>query len=147
MIINLNGTIENMTMIYVDRDGEVNVEDDVIVINIETSEDYENLIEKIESEGSYQLTLIDGKYNGKIKDHEIRLASSVNDCKKLSSKLIEDKEKLLIGFSLDSSGCGSKWWIPLLIVEGVVFVALVVFIILVFTVKPIRSFFLPYNRN
>lgn len=136
---------EDEPIIFVDKEGEVNVEGLEIIFDIETVDDYNKIKEKVKNDGEYNINILEGKYYGKIGNGELRVPDSIEDCEKLSSRLIEEEDKIMLGLNIDSSGCGGvKWWVPLIIVEGIVFVIIVVFIILVFKVEKIRSYFLPY---
>ena len=72
-------------------------------------------------------------------------------CKKIKSKNDSTKQSLALTFTLDDSGCGTRWWIILVAVIGAV-VLLVIVIVLVVTFVPamrakVRPFWVRSQRN
>lgn len=130
------------------ENGNIVIEDGTLTLEIETEEDIILLLENIRSNSSFEIVIIDGKYEGSFRNVNVQFPDGSEYCEKIIASIKEYPNKLSMVFSIDDSECseGIKWWVILLICEGIVIFLIIVLLILFFTVKPIRSYVLPFKR-
>lgn len=141
-------TLDNTDAVFVvGENGIVVIEDGTLTLEIETEEDIILLLENIRSNSSFEIVIIDGKYEGSFRNVNVQFPDGSEYCEKIIASIKEYPNKLSMVFSIDDSECseGIKWWVILLICEGIVIFLIIVLLIL-FTVKPIRSYVLPFKR-
>lgn len=107
-------------------------------------------MEIINSNKSFELILIDGKFEGDFSSIDILSPSSPEICEVIIPELKKNLEKSLYSstFKIDKSNCSKfKWWIALLITFGILIVIAGILLVIVYGVKPLRQKFLPFSKR
>lgn len=127
------------------ENGIIIIENATLTLDIQSQEDFKMLLDSIQSNESFEIVIIKGPYQGSFDDVNIQTPKNLNYCEKINPKTKEYTDKLAMVFPIDNSGCSLKWWIILLICEGIFFVTILVSIILVLKIKRIRRCVLPFR--
>src|SRR5690606_28009958 len=109
----------------VEEDGVVIIDGGTIVISIGDEESFSDFIDLFEDD-IYDLTIIDGSYEGEFDGINLDISKEASECADIDSSLdYRDNESVHAIFKLNRAKCGIKWWVILLICEGIFFVVLV----------------------
>lgn len=141
-------SLDNFDALFeVGENGKIFIEEGTITLDVESEEKFELLMNNIKSNSSYEIIIIEGSFEGYFKNVNFQAPDTIDNCEMIIGSMKEYNERLSMVFSIDDSGCskGVKWWVILLICEGVVFLVLIIGIILTYTVKPIRDYVLPFK--
>lgn len=132
------------TIFIVEENGKVDIDGGTIIIDIENDESFNEFITLFKND-EYDLKIIDGSYEGRFDGINVDISKDVSDCTKVDSSLdYRDDKSVHAMFKLNKSKCGLKWWVILLICEGI-FLVVFVFILLVIFNKTLRRKILPFR--
>lgn len=138
--------LPNIPSFEIRENGQLIIDNGGLTLDTHTNEDYKNLLDNIKLNVSYEIDIVKGPYSGRFNDITIQYSKDVSSCEALVPKMKEKDTLLTVSFSIDDSSC-IKWWVILLICEGIVVFLMVVALILIMTVRPIKSWVLPYRST
>lgn len=122
----------------------IDIEGGTIYIDVTDDESFNDFIGLFEND-EYDLKIIQGKYDGRFDGINVEISKEVTDCKKIDSSLIyKENESVHALFKLNKSQCGLKWWVILLICEGILIV-IIIFVLFVIFNKTFRRKILPFR--